>query len=50
MEYSFAGVFYAGSDGTDINSVHASGETLLAAGDDSSAVRLYRYPCVSNQV
>jgi hypothetical protein len=41
------GVFYAGSDGTDVNAVSvAPNKSAVVAGDDDSCVRLYRYPCL----
>lgn len=47
---SSSGVYYAGSDGSDINSVHIPPSKIgVVAGDDESCVRLYRYPCLSNK-
>ncbi|TYZ57872.1 hypothetical protein PybrP1_010272 [[Pythium] brassicae (nom. inval.)] len=40
------GIWPECADGTDINAVCASGSrTLLAAGDDSSLVKIFRFPC-----
>jgi microtubule-associated protein-like 6 len=39
------GVFPAGADGTDVNSVDANGDrTLLAAADDFGTVCIYKFP------
>jgi len=39
------GVYPQGADGSDINTVDASGDRkLVAAGDDFGSVRVFRYP------
>jgi len=48
------GVFKKGMDGTDINAANISGddstpERLVATGDDSAMVSLYRYPVVAKE-
>lgn len=41
------GIWPAGADGTDVNSVDRSPDgTLLATGDDFNTVKLFRYPCI----
>jgi microtubule-associated protein-like 6 len=44
------GIWYAGSDGTDINAVHIPPSKCgVVTADDEACVRLYRYPCLSNK-
>jgi hypothetical protein len=47
LGFPVMGIWFADSDGTDINSLHASpsGRYLLTA-DDLGRVRLLNYPCV----
>ena len=43
------GVYPLGADGTDINHVYANeNRTLVAAGDDSATITVYRFPCMKN--
>lgn len=44
--YDAAGIWPDGADGTDINSAAAANKRhLVATGDDSGRVTIYRYPC-----
>lgn len=50
MGWESCGVFPAGADGTDINSVDANNErSLIAASDDFGSLTVYRFPCLNNK-
>lgn len=49
LGWDVQGVFWKGSDGTDVNSVDINPQqTLVAASDDLGTLCLYRYPCYTN--
>lgn len=47
LGWAVQGIWEEGSDGTDVNALDRSNDgTLLATGEDSGKVKLFRYPCV----